>query len=99
MTQFTQELPDWAMPDTDRTPAIEYIVNPVEHTLAFTRANASKELVNLCVGTEDVTLMVFNTEDGDPVSVREAIHLSFEECRILKALLSRPEITALLNEQ
>ncbi len=88
MAVFTQEI------ETEhRIPAFSIMSTPIENTLIFTRR--SGEMVNFAVDHEDVTLMMFNTEENP----EEEIHLSFAEARLLKAFFCQPEITEMLSQQ
>ena len=79
---------------------ITYMASSIEHTIVSQRRNG--EVLNLAVQhydqTNQVHLAVF---DGDPDSpeVKQEVELSFEEVlRLLKPLLSRPEIVAILQQ-
>ena len=79
--------------------AVEYTVNKFEHTLVFNRRNGQE--VNMSVSHfqdhYEVTLAVFNTEQGELTMIHEQVNLSYQECKLLRDLLNRREISAILD--
>jgi hypothetical protein len=81
--------------------AIRSMATPVEHSLIFHRRGRNEQ-VNLCIHHYDdiqqLHLVVF---EGDPAfpKIKQEIELSFEEAKLLKSLLDRPEIVAILTQQ
>ncbi len=78
--------------------AFHYLESPVEHTIVFNRPG---EEVNLAVqhfdGNYEVHLVTFNMECGEPTTIHEEINLSYQEARLLRDLLNRPEVTEYLE--
>jgi len=77
---------------------VKYHNTPVEHTIVFHRPG---EEVNLAVqhfdGNYEVHLITFNMECGEPTTIHEEITLSYQEARLLRDLLNRPEVTEYLE--
>lgn len=102
MATFTTEPETGDLNSTESAlSAIEYTVNKFEHTLVFNRRNGQE--VNLAVqhfqDNHEVHLVVFNTDHGEPTTIHEQVNLSYQECKLLRDLLNRSEIIAILNQQ
>src|SRR5437773_10185317 len=79
--------------------SIHYLASPIEHTLVFTRQ--SGEQVNLAVqhfgSVNQLNIVVFSGDLDEPI-IREESTLSFQEARLLKDLLNRPEVSEYLEQ-
>jgi hypothetical protein len=80
--------------------AIRYHNTPIEHTLVSTRHNGDE--LNMGVSHfnnhHEVTLTVFNMECGEPTTIHEEVTISYQEARMLRALLNRPEVALYLEQ-
>jgi hypothetical protein len=82
-----------------RTPALTYMSTSIENTLILNRGN--NEVLNLAVQHYDTTrqlhLVVFNGDPDFP-EIKQEVELSFDEVKLLRALLDRPEVSAILEQ-
>jgi hypothetical protein len=81
--------------------AIKSMANSVEHSLMFNRRGCNEQVV-LCIhhydNVQQLHLVVF---EGDPAfpKIKQEIELSYEEAKLLRDFLSRPEIVAIVAGQ
>jgi hypothetical protein len=84
---------------TEHTPAMEYKASEVEHTLIFTRP--SGDSVGLCCqhfnGRNQLHICIMG--DLDAMEVKSEIELSYQEAKLLRALLNRREVSLILDQQ
>ena len=80
---------------------IRSMATPVEHSLLFNRRGRDEQ-VDLCIhhydDVQQLHLVVFEGNPAFP-AIKQEIELSFEEARLLRDFLNRPEIVALLAGQ
>jgi hypothetical protein len=78
--------------------SIRSMSTPVEHSLMFNRRGRNEQ-VNLCIHHYDdiqqLHLVVFEGNPAFP-EIKQEIELSFEEAKLLRDFLKRPEIVAIL---
>ena len=83
---------------THSTPALHYQVSEVEHTIVAQRRTG--EVLNVAVQHFDdvhqLHLAVFTGDPDFPTCLQE-IEITFEECRLLRTMLNRLEITEILS--
>jgi hypothetical protein len=81
--------------------AIRSMTTPVEHSLIFNRPRRNEQ-VDLCIHHYDdiqqLHLVVFEGNPAFP-TIKQEIELSFEEAKLLRDFLNRPEIVAILAGQ
>ena len=80
---------------------IRSMANSVEHSLMFNR-RGSNDQVLLCIHHYDevrqLRLVVFEGNPAFP-TIKQEIELSFEEAKLLRDFLNRPEIVAIVAVQ
>jgi hypothetical protein len=80
--------------------ALRSMATPVEHSLIFNRRERNEQ-VNLCIHHYDdiqqLHLVVFEGNLTLP-EIKQEIELSFEEAKLLRDFLKRPEIVAILTQ-
>jgi hypothetical protein len=80
---------------------VRSMATPVEHSLMFNR-RGSNEQVLLCIHHYDnvrqLHLVVFEGNPAFP-TIKQEIELSFEEAKLLRDFLNRPEIVAIVDGQ
>jgi hypothetical protein len=81
--------------------AIRSMATPVEHSLLFNRRGRDEQVL-LCIHHYDdiqqLHLVVFEGNPAFP-KIKQEIELSFEEAKLLRDFLNRPEIVAILAGQ
>jgi hypothetical protein len=80
-----------------RTPAIEYMNTPIENTLILNRGNESLQMAVQHFDDVKCLHLVVLDSDLDLCLVKQEIELSYEEAKILRALLTSPEVSAILE--
>ena len=82
-------------------PIVRYYASPVEHTLVIDRS--SEEQVNMAIdhfgAHHTLTIAVFDTLDKEQPELASQVILSYAEARLLKDLLNRPEVSAIIDPE
>jgi hypothetical protein len=94
-------MPTFTDPQTESSmSAIKYFDSSVENTLVFSRRGRNEE-VNMGISHfnehHELTVTMFEMEGDEPVEIAEQIHLTFDEAKLLRALLNRPDVLAILD--
>ncbi len=80
---------------------IRSMASPVEHSLLFNRRGCDEQVL-LCIHHYDnirqLHLVVFEGNPSFP-QIKQEIELSFEEAKLLRDFLNRPEIVTILARQ
>jgi hypothetical protein len=88
-------------PTESKIAAIRSMATPVEHSLLFNRRGRNEQ-VDLCIhhydNIQQLHLVVFEGNPAFP-AIKQEIELSFEEAKLLRDFLNRPEIVAILAGQ
>jgi hypothetical protein len=80
---------------------IKSMATPVEHSLMFNRRGCHEQVV-LCIHHYDnIRQLHLVVLEGDPAfpQIKQEIELSFEEAKLLRDFLNRPEIETILARQ
>lgn len=82
-------------------PLVRYLESPIEHSLIFGRPDGDQ--VNMCVdhfgSNHSLTLAVFDMLDPEQPELKEQLIFSYQEARLLRDLLNRPEISVILERE
>ena len=80
---------------------IKSMATPVQHSLLFNRRGCNEQVI-LCIhhydDVQQLHLVVFEGNPAFP-KINQEIELSFEEAKLLRDFLNRPEIVAILAGQ
>ena len=81
--------------------AIRSMATPVQHAVLFNRRGCDEQVL-LCIHHYDnirqLHLVVFEGNPSFP-QIKQEIELSFEEAKLLRDFLNRPEIVAIVSRQ
>ena len=80
---------------------IRSMATPVQHSLLFNRRGSDEQVLLCMYHYDDVQQLHLVVFEGDPAfpNITQEIKLSYEEAKLLRDFLNRPEIVAILDGQ
>ena len=80
---------------------IRSMATPVQHSLLFNRRGSDEQVLLCMYHYDDVQQLHLVVFEGDPAfpKITQEIKLSYEEAKLLRDFLNRPEIVAIVAGQ
>jgi hypothetical protein len=79
---------------------IRSMATPVQHSVLFNRRGSAEQVLLCIYHYDDIRQLHLVVFEGDPAfpTITQEIKLSYEEAKLLRDFLNRPEIVAIVNE-